>query len=175
MNDLEFNTRLMAMHARETARKQEDQRRLAVFHQFFNSDPGGVWRTISGTPVFIGEGENIKDAIAKRFGDKAAGGSGRSRAAALDTGAKRKGDKWVTHEGKDLPEHAQKLGIPPAWTDVKIASDPKADLLASGKDAKGRDQRIYSEAFTQRQAGKKFSLRRGNIYSWNISLCEPAR
>lgn len=64
--------------------------------------------------------------------------------------------KWKTKEG-DLPEHAKKLGIPPAWKDAHVNPDPKADLQAVGMDAKGRVQRIYSEQFVQRQAEKKFT------------------
>jgi DNA topoisomerase-1 len=65
--------------------------------------------------------------------------------------------KWVTDKGETIPEHAAKLGIPPAWTNVKVAPGPDHDLQAVGYDAKGREQRIYSDAFTQRSADAKFS------------------
>jgi phage-related protein (TIGR01555 family) len=58
--------------------------------------------------------------------------------------------------GGGLPEHIVSLAIPPAWTDVKYSSDPKADLLAVGRDAKGREQRIYSDAYHAAQAEAKF-------------------
>src|SRR5207302_7608341 len=37
----------------------------------------------------------------------------------------------------------QALAIPPAWTDVWIATDPCAHLQATGRDAKGRKQYRY--------------------------------
>jgi DNA topoisomerase I len=59
-------------------------------------------------------------------------------------------------DGRPLPEHIQKLGIPPKWTDVKIDANPDADLLVTGRDAKGRLQPIYSERFANQQAEAKF-------------------
>jgi DNA topoisomerase IB len=46
----------------------------------------------------------------------------------------------VNVDGSSLPKHIQKLRIPPAWKDVKYNPDPNGSLLASGKDAKGRQQ-----------------------------------
>lgn len=54
------------------------------------------------------------------------------------------------------PSHIKNLKIPPAWTNVKISQNPKADLLAIGKDAKGRDQYIYSAKYAESQAAAKF-------------------
>lgn len=54
------------------------------------------------------------------------------------------------------PSHIQAIKVPPAWTDVKISSDPKAALLVIGKDAKGRDQYVYSEAHKNKKASEKF-------------------
>ena len=68
-----------------------------------------------------------------------------------------KESKWVTHEGKEIPEHAKKLVIPPAWKNVRVAPDASHDLQAIGEDAKDRVQRIYSEDATQRAANEKFS------------------
>jgi DNA topoisomerase I len=65
--------------------------------------------------------------------------------------------KWVTGKGEPIPEHAAKLTIPPAWKNVQVAPSPEHDLQAIGEDAKGRVQRIYSDAFTQRSADAKFS------------------
>lgn len=64
--------------------------------------------------------------------------------------------KRVQADGKPLPEHIQKLVLPPAWTDVKINPDPNGALLAQGKDSKGRVQSVYSEAFAKTQAEAKF-------------------
>jgi DNA topoisomerase-1 len=58
---------------------------------------------------------------------------------------------------KKWPEHIKSLKLPPAWTDVRVSDDPKADLLAVGKDAKGRSQYVYSERFQNSQAEAKFA------------------
>ena len=65
--------------------------------------------------------------------------------------------KRVTASGAPLPEHIEALKIPPAWTDVTYSTDPKSDLLAIGKDSKGRRQAVYSAAFSAKQAAAKFS------------------
>lgn len=60
-------------------------------------------------------------------------------------------------DGSQPPEHIAKLRIPPAWTNVRINLDPAADLVATGFDAKGRKQAIYSANHATRQAALKFS------------------
>ncbi len=62
----------------------------------------------------------------------------------------------VGPDNKPLPLHIQQLGIPPAWTDVHYSKDPNADLLCTGRDAKGRLQPVYSEKFSKTQAEAKF-------------------
>ena len=59
-------------------------------------------------------------------------------------------------DGGELPPHISSLTLPPAWTDVKYSTDPNADLLAIGKDSKGRPQYVYSEKFASKQAEAKF-------------------
>ena len=46
---------------------------------------------------------------------------------------------------ENFPQHIQDLKLPPAWTQVRINTDPHADLLAIGKDSKGRDQYVTGE------------------------------
>lgn len=46
--------------------------------------------------------------------------------------------------------------IPPAWTDVYVATDPDAAMLARGLDRKGRHQYIYSAAHEARAAAAKY-------------------
>jgi len=65
--------------------------------------------------------------------------------------------KRMAANGKPLPEHIQKLSLPPAWTDVLYNPDPDGALLARGKDSKGRVQSVYSEKFANQQAEAKFS------------------
>lgn len=48
------------------------------------------------------------------------------------------------------------LVIPPAWTDVEISENRKADLLVTGRDDKDRKQYIYHPNHTKRQNAKKF-------------------
>ena len=70
-------------------------------------------------------------------------------------------DGLIPWDGKEesLPEHIRALGkaiIPPAWTDVLIAPDPKADLYVLGRDSKGRAQYRYSPEHVRRANERKF-------------------
>jgi DNA topoisomerase IB len=52
-------------------------------------------------------------------------------------------------------ERIRRLAIPPAWQDVWICSDPDGHLQATGRDAKGRKQYKYHQAWREmRDAGK---------------------
>ena len=53
-------------------------------------------------------------------------------------------------------ERCNKLVLPPAWVDVWISPDPKADLQATGVDAKGRRQYRYHAEWTKARAREKF-------------------
>ncbi len=55
------------------------------------------------------------------------------------------------------PEDNKRLGIPPAWTDVNVATSKTAALQAVGKDAKGRRQSIYSADHHETMAAEKFA------------------
>lgn len=89
--------------------------------------------------------------------DKWTGGIGGIHLKRVGADVAGKGGKWVTHEDKEIPEHAKKMVIPPAWKNVRIAPDASHDLQAIGEDSKNRVQRIYSEAATQKSADEKFS------------------
>jgi DNA topoisomerase IB len=65
--------------------------------------------------------------------------------------------KRVQANGSPLPAHIEKLKLPPAWADVRYSDDPKADLMAVGKDSKDRVQSVYSEAFSANNAAAKFA------------------
>jgi len=58
---------------------------------------------------------------------------------------------------EEWPNHIKELKVPPAWTDVKIAPNPKASLQVIGKDAAGRAQYVYSKKFQDSQAQAKFA------------------
>jgi DNA topoisomerase-1 len=53
-------------------------------------------------------------------------------------------------------QRIRKLAIPPAYRDVWIASDPKAHLQATGKDARGRTQYRYHPSFREVRELQKY-------------------
>lgn len=55
----------------------------------------------------------------------------------------------------DIRERARCLGIPPAWTDVRIAANPRAHIQAFGTDAAGRLQYIYHPDWEARRVRRK--------------------
>lgn len=57
---------------------------------------------------------------------------------------------------KKIIERCNKLVVPPAWEDVWISPEAKANLQATGKDAKGRLQYRYHENWTKARAEEKF-------------------
>lgn len=89
----------------------------------------------------------------------AKGGSGRT-GRSLESATRNEAGDLVLADGSQAPQHIEKLSIPPAWSEVEINPDPQGDLLARGRDAKGRSQRIYSDSFASKQAEKKFSRTR---------------
>jgi len=50
----------------------------------------------------------------------------------------------------------RKLAIPPAWTKVWIARDPRGHLQATGRDARGRKQYRYHAAWTAGRTAAKY-------------------
>jgi DNA topoisomerase-1 len=53
-------------------------------------------------------------------------------------------------------ERIRALAIPPAWTNVWIARDPRSHLQATGRDARGRKQYRYHPDFIATSAEHKF-------------------
>jgi DNA topoisomerase-1 len=53
-------------------------------------------------------------------------------------------------------ERCNKLAISPAWKDAWISPRPRADLQATGRDAKGRLQYRYHKNWTDARAAEKF-------------------
>ncbi len=62
------------------------------------------------------------------------------------------GKPWPRGE---LRERALHLGIPPAWTDVRVAPAPNMHIQACGTDAAGRIQYIYHPQWEARRARRK--------------------
>jgi DNA topoisomerase-1 len=69
--------------------------------------------------------------------------------------AERQDGKFIT-SGAAFEKIKKELKIPPAWVDVKINTGKDAALLATGKDAKGRTQYVYSANATMKAAEIKY-------------------
>lgn len=72
-----------------------------------------------------------------------------------------KGFGYLDSTGKAVRDPAIRawfasLAIPPAWTEVVISEDPEADLLATGRDEKGRKQYRYHPRYAAARAEQKF-------------------
>lgn len=109
----------------------------------------GAARTIAQMVLDRFEESKIKRDPDGKFGEKAGG----------DVPApvsKKAGMQAAPPDRNSWPEHIKALKVPPGWTDVHINPDPKADLMATGRDAKGRLQPVYSPAFHASQAQAKF-------------------
>ncbi len=57
---------------------------------------------------------------------------------------------------KSVRARIEALVIPPAWTDVWIAPDPRGHLQATGRDARGRKQYRYHDRWTEHANRLKF-------------------
>jgi DNA topoisomerase-1 len=55
----------------------------------------------------------------------------------------------------ELYDRARALGIPPAWTEVRISPDPRHHIQALGTDAAGRLQYIYHPDWEARRTRRK--------------------
>lgn len=52
--------------------------------------------------------------------------------------------------------HAKSVYVPPTYTDVRISARPQK-LLASARDSKGREQRVYSKGWKESRSKQKFA------------------
>ncbi len=73
-----------------------------------------------------------------------------------------KGFEYLDEAGRRVtdPEdlaRIRELGIPPAWRDVWICSNPRGHLQATGTDAAGRKQYRYHDAWRTRRDAEKFA------------------
>lgn len=73
----------------------------------------------------------------------------------------RSGFRYVDEGGNPLRDEATieritALVIPPAWTDVWIAPYPNGHIQAVGTDGAGRRQYLYHDAWSRKQAERKF-------------------
>jgi DNA topoisomerase I len=81
---------------------------------------------------------------------------------ALTITRQRRGRGFCYYDGKGglvcdatAKERLQSLGIPPAWTEVRIAHHPRSHIQAVGKDAMGRQQYIYHPDWEERRLARK--------------------
>lgn len=86
----------------------------------------------------------------------------RARRDDLTVTRRRSGKGWSfkTGEGVAITDTVDRnrisaLGIPPAWTDVRIAAEPRAHIQALGLDAAGRLQYIYHPEWEGRRTRNK--------------------
>ena len=73
----------------------------------------------------------------------------------------KKGFTYIDHAGRVVRAHAtieriERLRIPPAWRDVRIAASPNASVQAWGFDARGRRQYRYHERAVARGQLRKY-------------------
>ncbi|MBA3671425.1 MAG: DNA topoisomerase IB [Gemmatimonadaceae bacterium] len=78
----------------------------------------------------------------------------------LRTGPKR-GFRYVRHDGRSITDarvlqRIRALAVPPAWTDVHVASSARAEVQAWGMDAKGRKQYRYHPRAVERGQLRKY-------------------
>ena len=76
-------------------------------------------------------------------------------------GTPNKGFTYVSHTGRIVRDRAtigriERLRIPPAWRDVRIAQGASASVQAWGFDARGRRQYRYHERAVQRGQLRKY-------------------
>lgn len=79
----------------------------------------------------------------------------------LRTGGKARGFRYLTEDGGAVRDprvlsRIDALRVPPAWRDVHVARDPRAEVQAWGIDARGRKQYRYHERAVQRGALRKY-------------------
>lgn len=70
---------------------------------------------------------------------------------------KGKDAKIIMVDGTKAPKHITPSMVPPQWVNVQVALDPKADLLVTARDAKGRIKAVYSDKFHMKTAAWKFA------------------
>jgi len=126
-------------------------------------NPGGEWTKGGGSPAKAKPVAKPRSATAKAKPlamprGKAAANTPTAKPKAANTPKPRATSGLIPApaDKSQWPEHLRKLRVPPAWTDVHIHPDPKAELQVTGLDVKGRRQSLYSAEHSQQSAAKKF-------------------
>lgn len=105
-------------------------------------------------------------------GDELLEGTGPAHAAAVglryasddEPGIRRvrrgRGFSYVGPDGRPVSDRTrarlEALAVPPAWTEVWLATDPRAHLQATGRDARGRKQYRYHDKWRSERDRDKF-------------------
>ena len=108
-------------------------------------------RAFDESKVHRGQPENAGE-FAPKEGGQATQKASKSAALAMAEARYDPASKSWSVSGQPLP----KLRIPPAWQQVRVSTDPKATILATGYDVKGRKQTVYSAEHSMRAAAAKF-------------------
>src|SRR5271166_767481 len=116
------------------------------------------WVTINGAHVLIGEDDGSRGPFAgtieKARKEKAHPARGEMREARREGTGKEA--KIVMADGSKAPDHIKPSMVPPKWTGVKIAIDPKSEVLVTARDDKGRPKMVTSDSYNTRSAAVKF-------------------
>jgi len=83
--------------------------------------------------------------------------------------------KWILQGQEVVGEEAtrlNKMGVPPAWTNVVVSKDPTAKVLAIGQDAAGRWQYRYNSDWIKKKAQEKFN--RVKLFSRTMPTIDAA-
>jgi DNA topoisomerase-1 len=105
-------------------------------------------------PSMIVASERHAKAVGLRYGTDAKPGIQRVRSG--------KGFRYLTADGRLVRDGAtlariKSLVIPPAWTRVWIAVDPRSHVQATGRDARGRKQYRYHPRWKEISHQTKYS------------------
>src|SRR5208337_4744547 len=65
--------------------------------------------------------------------------------------------KIIMADGSEPPSHVPAGRVSPAWTHVKVSTDPNAELLAEGRDEMGRKVSVTTKSYDARATVIKFS------------------
>ncbi|HMF38297.1 MAG TPA: hypothetical protein VKF17_16760 [Isosphaeraceae bacterium] len=128
------------------------------------------WVTLDGGQhVLIGPGDNVlatrsqikkaarsktETVIAKAKKEKAHPVRGEMKEARRE--GKGEDAKLIMADGSEPPSHVPAGRVSPAWTHVKVSTDPKAELLAEGRDEMGRRVSVTTKSYEARAAVIKF-------------------
>jgi len=70
-----------------------------------------------------------------------------------------KNKKVLLEDGSDAPDHIQQAGIPPAWKDVKVYTDPESEVWVEAKHTTQRGiestKKIYNPTYEAEQQAAK--------------------